>query len=93
MFEVILISEFMNPEIRITSTIMPFSQADRLPEFYFEKSPLPCSRFAWNENFYYEVTKSGIKCVNEIFQKVATCLQDVLPIVLCWEMIIFSIIY
>ena len=29
MFEVILISEFINPEIRITSTYRPFCQADR----------------------------------------------------------------
>ena len=37
MFEVIIISEFMNPEIRITSTFRCFSQAGRLTWMSFSK--------------------------------------------------------
>ena len=37
MCEVILISEFMNPEIRIISIFMPFSKAGRLAGFHVEK--------------------------------------------------------
>ena len=37
LFEVILISKFMNPEIRITSTLRYFCQAGRLPGHHFEK--------------------------------------------------------
>ena len=37
LIEVILISEFMNLEIRITSTFRPVCQAGRLPRFHFEK--------------------------------------------------------
>ena len=37
LFEVILISEFMDSEIKISSTFRSFCQADRLPEFHFEK--------------------------------------------------------
>ena len=46
--EVILISEFVNAEIRITSTFWYFCQADTLPGFYFEKPLLKvhsCTRF------------------------------------------------
>ena len=41
--EVILISEFMNLELRITSTTFrPFSQSGRLPAFHFEKPLMSC---------------------------------------------------
>ena len=45
MFEVILISEYTDSEIRITSTFWYFCQANRQTEFHFEK-PIGGSRWA-----------------------------------------------
>ena len=40
LFELILISEFINQVIRITSILRPFCQGEMLPVFHFEKPTL-----------------------------------------------------
>ena len=60
--EVILISESMNSEIRITSTFRPVCQAGRLPGFHFENihcRPEPSVRnkkrvYFWQSVFYLQ---------------------------------------
>ena len=46
MFEAIPISEFMNPEMRITSPFRLFRQAGRLTGFHFAKPLLSFSGFS-----------------------------------------------
>ena len=59
--DVILISGFMNSEIRITSTLRYFCQADRLPCFHFEKplmtqslSPVPSASSNLKHTYVFE---------------------------------------